>query len=576
MRLFKAWKEFQERLGARHLIKANQPAPNVNDIVQFIAEMSAKWETDRKSGKYGRIKQYFHKFCAELNSHSNLLELLPAGSEYVSLFTGTLNSIIRASVNHETIALGLSRSLSELTNIVAECKMVRHLYDTEGVQMLIANLYAHIFLFLKDAMEWYLDKQWKRILRSLRQDFYEDFKEQLSDIRVIANQIKHRSDMGLSAEQRVTRLTVEQINADLRAFTSDRAGETAELQDSVRKLEQRIANDERRKQTLLLESPEKMESLAAFIVSHMVELLEGRAIEWIEQRKILAVKPEDEMYSPINPVEASPTRLALQGSVGREEYLAASRDLELHFDSHQIRRHVELGAQVSVSREVSDRLRSFVSDGHEPVLAMAGSTSLDHHGLSTMAKVAASFVGHAIDIGLPTISWFCGLSRDVKENTGLTREATALISMTYALIRQLIEILPLRLGVPLGVSTDDLVNLGKTGMTSETLSMFETALSSLAQLISQIDVTTFIVIDGIQWLDDVSTSPYLNELIKVLVRAAADNHQARGQQRPVVRVLLTTTGRSRSLLRALENNVYLLADRASRQRERRTGSRLAW
>jgi hypothetical protein len=46
-------------------------------------------------GKLGVALGYLKKVCKTLDSHSYMLEVLPVGNEYVSLFTGTLNSIIK-------------------------------------------------------------------------------------------------------------------------------------------------------------------------------------------------------------------------------------------------------------------------------------------------------------------------------------------------------------------------------------------------------------------------------------------------------------------------------------------------
>lgn len=556
----------------RGLLETTKSKPAINDVIQVIVGVSSSWD-ERKRGKYGLTKHYFHKFCAELSAHSNLLELLPYGNECVSLFTGTITSIVKASVNHEDIAFELSKGLSEITDVVCECTRVCQLYNTEAVQMHIANLYAHIFLFLKDAMSWYLDKHWKRVLRSLRQDFYDDFEEQILNIQRIAVQVKHQADMGLGAEQRVTRLAVEQMQAtvtDWRVFADGHARDTAEIQESIRRIERRAATEDRRKQVLAIESPERIAALSASIAANMVDLLEERAGEWTERRQIYASFEQVDARNLDEVDSSSVAPIQPKDLVGREEYLAASRNLELLLDDQHVRQYVELEAQISVSSEISNCLRSFVSDGDQPILAIAGATHLDSRGLSTMTKLAASFMGHAIEIGLPTISWFCDLKGVVESPPESTREVTALLSLTYALIRQLIEMLPLKPKEPIGIKIEEIAGLG------DNLETFDVALRVLAELISQLDMTTFIVIDGLQWLDDVSTSQYVNDLLGVLQRSVTQNCHESSGQKPLVRMLLTTAGRSHTILDTLETHLYVLADEGPRSRQRKRGRQLVW
>lgn len=154
---------------------------------------------------------------------------------------------------------------------------------------------------------------------------------------------------------------------------------------------------------------------------------------------------------------------------------------------------------------------------------IAGATHLDSRGLSTMTKVAASFIGHAIEIGLPTISWFRDLTCDIGSLPEYTREVTTLLSPTYALIRQLVEMLPLEPEEPIGIKIDEIAGLG------DKLETFDVALRVLAELISQLDITTLIMIDGQQWLDDVSTSQYVNDLLGVLQRSVTQHcHESSG------------------------------------------------
>ena len=104
----------------------------------------------------------------------------------------------------------------------------------------------------------------------------------------------------------------------------------------------------------------------------------------------------------------------------------------------------------------------------------------------------------------------------------------------------------------------------------------EIAVRLLKELVKHVDSMLLIVIDGLQWLDGVSTSHCLNDLLLALTDAGADRHQMSSEMAPLVRLLFTTTGRSQALLDVLEVGVYLLADEGEHGTRRDSGGTLAW
>lgn len=69
--------------------------PTRESVVGTVESISAQWRAKKRLGRFGRAKDLFHKLCGFLNSHSALIKLLPEGNEYVSIFAGSLNAIIK-------------------------------------------------------------------------------------------------------------------------------------------------------------------------------------------------------------------------------------------------------------------------------------------------------------------------------------------------------------------------------------------------------------------------------------------------------------------------------------------------
>jgi len=63
----------------------------------MVNTVARNWENKRATSKSGKYMKYFTGFCQTLDAHSHMLEILPNGNAYVSLFAGTLKTIIYVS-----------------------------------------------------------------------------------------------------------------------------------------------------------------------------------------------------------------------------------------------------------------------------------------------------------------------------------------------------------------------------------------------------------------------------------------------------------------------------------------------
>lgn len=145
---------------------------------------------------------------------------------------------------------------------------------------------------------------------------------------------------------------------------------------------------------------------------------------------------------------------------------------------------------------------------------------------NTVTMMAATVIALAEKTKLPVISYFCELRRGEKLRDGNdTMEAQAMLSLIYALIRQLIELLPPLLDTSIDLSERRFKALdGSLGTWSQ-------ATSILADLGGLMPGPVLCIIDGLHWLTDRGTDNYLSDLLKIL----------RGDK---WKVLLFTTGRS--------------------------------
>lgn len=160
-----------------------------------------------------------------------------------------------------------------------------------------------------------------------------------------------------------------------------------------------------------------------------------------------------------------------------------------------------------------------------------------------LAMLAAKFVELAATSRLPVLSYFCEIPRAKPDGISRTREERGAVSLVYALLRQLVELLLPRFHSSIDLSEERFLRLDGT------LDSWEEAMLLLRDLVGLlIQNTVFCVIDGMHWLDDKSTDNPLRVLVESL---RASNK---------VRLLFTTSGRSACLRGALRDVEVLVMD----------------
>lgn len=103
--------------------------------------------------------------------------------------------------------------------MVEACGHVSELYRTERLAELTMELYAHIFKFFRDVMQWYLSKVHKRLIKSFNEDLFDVFEAQIDSIRDIARHIKEVGQLGQAGEVRIVRYGIEDIRAGVEELT---------------------------------------------------------------------------------------------------------------------------------------------------------------------------------------------------------------------------------------------------------------------------------------------------------------------------------------------------------------------
>ena len=98
VKLKEKWLQFWRDTSKEDRLDLETSEPSIENVISKVQEMDSAWKSRRGKGIGGRAATYFHRFCGTLNGHASLLKVLPEGNEYVSVFAGTLNAVIKGSL----------------------------------------------------------------------------------------------------------------------------------------------------------------------------------------------------------------------------------------------------------------------------------------------------------------------------------------------------------------------------------------------------------------------------------------------------------------------------------------------
>lgn len=186
-------------------------------------------------------------------------------------------------MNYEKIAEGLSRALKEISEAVDACVKDCVVYRTQAMQHNIANLYAHIFFFLRDTIDWYMRKSIRRALSSLREDFYERFEEQVSNIKRISQAISREAQHASHSEMRYTRILLEKFSEDFVIGQQDLKREAAEREYRDERAAKERARELEAMRVLKLEEKKRFDELHRLIGASAKALLLGKASAFLSE-----------------------------------------------------------------------------------------------------------------------------------------------------------------------------------------------------------------------------------------------------------------------------------------------------
>ena len=204
--------------------------------------------------------------------------------------------------------------------------------------------------------------------------------------------------------------------------------------------------------------------------------------------------------------------------------------------------------------QVVSALEEWTTSGPQ-ILCIVGPTQVADIAPTTL--VATDYVVFANQAKIPVISYFCELPpRGTNLAIGMTAEMRGLISLIYAVIRQLIELLPSFMSFTKDLREPRFAKLDGS------VDSCDEAIALLGGLLDLSPPMLFCVIDALEVLDDRSTTKHITAFVKTLRgHKIYKSPLSEGSDR-VLKILFTTAGRSSNLLMDLRDDEMVFAERA--------------
>ncbi|KAI1746506.1 hypothetical protein F4782DRAFT_524269 [Xylaria castorea] len=214
--------------------------PTVTTLWAAIDQAQRQW-IKRSESWFGKAKTQLFSFLETMDSHNYLFSIIPNGDKYTSLITGVITSIVKASVNHETLAEGFSRALQDISRDLNFVRRGTLLCNTAEMKGHVVLLYRKVFAFLCYTLKWY-SSSWNRFRKAFDNKFYDKNVEQrvkriqglVQRVRDEINLMSDRMVQNIHSEQRAGfTATVDLINSRIGELEGDLDAKFAEFAQSL-------------------------------------------------------------------------------------------------------------------------------------------------------------------------------------------------------------------------------------------------------------------------------------------------------------------------------------------------------
>ncbi|KAI1289048.1 hypothetical protein F5Y03DRAFT_378571 [Xylaria venustula] len=475
-----------------------------NELKASVDNLEKKW----KEG-HGRIYKAFKSICSTLDDHTSILAMFPSQDNYTSILAASFSCVLKAANNHTDIGELLSESIAKISDKVATCSNLIVIIKTQRLRKKLANIYARMFEFYRNAIKWYLQSKASRVFSSFNDNLKTGYNDAMSDIEDCISELYREASVGSTAMIAILNGKISNLETELR-----RQRENYAVQDTTAG----------RRMIILMEASWKDSRLAV------------RALESTNSIH-LAVDPADRVED-VTPTGITRAQARMYGPA-LKPFIIGDEGPALF----------STGSFWLAEEEVLPKLRTWMADNAEPRTLWV-SSPYDTAGTTSARAAALAVVAAAWQAETPVISHFCQRPQPREVRTGMSIAQVGLVGVVYSLIHQLLQFNGAE--DTLKVSTESLTALDGS---SES---WQASLAVFRALLDRTPVMMYCVVDGLNCLEWGDGAKGCRQLLDVLF---ARQRQAGTR----FNILVTTAGQSLVLPSYVQFNERHIATKMARE-----------
>ena len=409
-------------------------------------------------------------------------------------------------MNHDDIAETLSNVVSDISIDASLCVQLVDVVRTQPMREHLSKVYAQVFRFYRDAIEWYVSSKASKFFSSFNERIKERFEEVQKGINKTIKRMFYGCTLGTAAMMKVVHRDTAISKAEI---FRQRQNHTATNTDP-----------------------------GEFMQEFLKAMYRFQAIENANSKSQLTNFDETLMVEDVT---------SHSSVIGRSEARASAERLEKFIVGDEGHSLFGTGQLWIPDSEVSPRLQDWMAkDGTSRTLWISSPATSN---VVTSARAAAmNAVLAAWQVKAPIISHFCERPRWSKEDQ--TNEESGMIGLVYCLIIQFLQFNVE--GDRFDVSQDDFDRLDGTKES------FAKSLEILYRLLICTPHVRFCVVHDLSALEWGGGAEWCHDFLNVLFRHQRDVGGA-------FNILLTTSGQSRVLAERVDAEDHCFAGKIARQ-----------
>ncbi|KAF2967369.1 hypothetical protein GQX73_g6225 [Xylaria multiplex] len=189
----------------------NSTHGDFNELKASVDNLEKKWKES-----HGLIYKAFKRICGTLDDHRSILAVFPSQNIYTAVLAASISCLMKAARNHSDIAETLSESIASISDKVATCSNLIIIIKTQRLRRKLANIYARMFEFYKDAIKWYLQSKLSRVFSSFNENMKKGREDAAKDLEDCINELYREASVGSTAMIAILSGKVSNLEAELR------------------------------------------------------------------------------------------------------------------------------------------------------------------------------------------------------------------------------------------------------------------------------------------------------------------------------------------------------------------------